>query len=162
MRTRRIGSWLISAVEWLRSSPRRVWWTTFALVTVLSGLWGIANPPFAAPDEPAHVKRAVALDHGELTGETASRRLRRELVGAGNQPGRACARGSARSDPACFAFKPDISASCLSSGDPAATPIRLTTAGRHPPAYYGVVGLVSLVYPPGWGPCTSCASSALS
>jgi Predicted membrane protein (DUF2142) len=151
MRTGRIGSWFISAVERLRVSPRRVWWTTFAFVTVLSGLWGIANPPFAAPDEPAHVNRAVALDHGELTGDTPSRRLRRELVGAGDNLVVRVPEVLARSDPGCFAFKPDVAAGCLSVTGSSRDTDSLTTAGRHPPAYYGVVGLVSLVYPPGVG-----------
>ena len=56
-----------------------------------------------------------------------------------------------RSDPACFAFKPDVSAGCLPVTGSSRDTDSLTTAGRHPPAYYGVVGLVSLVYPPGVG-----------
>ncbi len=49
----RVFASLRLTVDALGSSARRVWWTSFVLVILLSGLWGIANPPFAAPDEPA-------------------------------------------------------------------------------------------------------------
>src|SRR5512132_43070 len=149
MRTRRIGSWFISAVEWLRASARRVWWTTFVLVTLLSALWGIANPPFAAPDEPAHVKRAVALDHGELTGRTPNPRLLRKLGGDRSNLVVRVPEVYVTAEPACFAFKPDASAACIRFGGSTRDIDTVTTAGRHPPAYYAVVGLASLVHKPG-------------
>src|SRR2546423_10752544 len=61
---------LRSMVDGLRSNNRRVWWTSFALVTLLCGLWAFANPPLAGPDEPSHVLRAVAIDRGQLTGRS--------------------------------------------------------------------------------------------
>ena len=151
MRTRRVESWLNAAVERLRSSPRRVWWTTFVLVTVLSGLWAIANPPYAAPDEPAHVKRAVALDHGELTGKNPSPQLLRRL---GNDNSSLVVRvpeAYTIPEPGCFAFYPDVSAACLHGGGSTRDVETVTTAARHPPAYYAVVGLASLVHAPGSG-----------
>ena len=132
MRTRRVESWLNAAVERLRSSPRRVWWTTFVLVTVLSGLWAIANPPYAAPDEPAHVKRAVALDHGELTGKKASPRLLRRL---GNDKSSLVVRvpeAYTIPEPGCFAFYPDISAACLHGGGSTRDVETVTTAAASP------------------------------
>ena len=63
----RIASWWTSVLGSLGSSQRRIWWTTFVLVTAVGGLWALANPLFAAPDENSHVVRAVALDHGQLT-----------------------------------------------------------------------------------------------
>ena len=151
MWTRRAESVFRSAVERLRSSPRRVWWTTFVLVTVLSGLWGLANPPFAAPDEPAHVKRAVALDHGELTGKSLSPRLLRNLRGDTSNLVVRVPAVYATAQPACFAFKPNTSAACLLVGGSSRDVDTLTTAGRHPPAYYAVVGVASLVSSPGSG-----------
>src|SRR5262249_27388746 len=65
----RVALRLRSVVEGLTSSSRRVWWTSFLLGALLAGMWGVANPPFAGPDEPAHVIRAHALDHGQLTGD---------------------------------------------------------------------------------------------
>ena len=54
---------------------------SFVLATSVCALWGLANPQFAAPDEPAHVIRAHALDHGQITGKTPSPRLLKELKG---------------------------------------------------------------------------------
>jgi hypothetical protein len=150
-RRRRVASRFTSGVERLRSSPRRVWWTSFVLVAFLSGLWGIANPPFGAPDEPAHLRRAVALDHGELTGETASRQVLRQLGGDNSNLVVRVPEVLALADPGCFAFKPDTSAACLRVAGSSRDIDTVTTAARHPPAYYAVVGLVSLVYPPGSG-----------
>lgn len=151
MRLRRVTTLLKSAADTLRSSPRRVWWTTFVLVTILSGLWGIADPPFAAPDEPAHVKRAVALDHGELTGKTPSRQFRQRL---GDENANLVVRVPeilASAEPACFAFHADIPAACLRVEGSSRDTDTVTSAGRHPPAYYAVIGLMSFVYPPGSG-----------
>src|SRR5262245_40661137 len=72
-------SWFRSVAAVLSASTWRVWWTSFVLLALLGGLWAFANPPFAAPDEPAHVIHAVALDHGQLTGKEVSRRRLREL-----------------------------------------------------------------------------------
>ncbi len=75
MPARGFVSWLRSTLEELRSTPRRVWWVSFLLVAAIGGLWALANPLFAAPDENSHVVRAVALDHGQLTGDSQKGRL---------------------------------------------------------------------------------------
>jgi hypothetical protein len=151
MWARSLESHLRGAVDQLQSSSRRVWWTTFVLVTLLSALWGIANPPFAGPDEPSHVKRAIALDHGELTGDMPSRRSLRRLGDEGNNLVVRVPEVLASADPACFAFKPDTPAACLVVRGSSRETETVTTAGRHPPAYYAIVGVVSLLYPPGVG-----------
>jgi hypothetical protein len=143
-----------SVVEGLRSSTRRVWWTSFVLVALLSGLWALANPPFAAPDEPAHVIRAVALDQGQLTGRTASRRELKELnltdrndyliVRAPEIYGKA-------SDSLCFVHKETVTAACLQFDGSSRDADEGTYVARHPPAYYAVVGAVSWVGRPGTG-----------
>jgi hypothetical protein len=149
MRARRVFSWVGPAVERLRSSPRRVWWTSFVLVTLLCGLWAIATPPFGAPDEPAHVKRAIALDHGELTGKTPSLPVLR-LFGADKSNLQVrVPEVFAKIGTPCFAFQPDTPANCLVVDGPSRDAVALTTAGRHPPAYYAVVGVASLL--PGSG-----------
>ena len=76
MRPERVASALQSVVDGLRSSNRRVWWTSFVIVSLLTGLWVLADPPYAGPDEQAHVIKAVALDHGQLTGSELSPYLR--------------------------------------------------------------------------------------
>src|SRR5712692_10913288 len=104
MRARRVVWWFQSGVERLRSSSRRVWWTSFLLATLLSGLGVLANPPFAGPDEPAHVIRAVALDHGQLTGKEPNPPLSRVFkpVGASTLVVRAPAIYEPVSGPPCF------------------------------------------------------------
>src|SRR5919201_749546 len=143
-----------SVVEGLRSSTRRVWWTSFVLVALLSGLWALANPPIAAPDEPAHVIRAVALDQGQPPGRTASRRELKELnltdrndyliVRAPEIYGKA-------SDSLCFVHKETVTAACLRFDGSSRGADEGTYVGRHPPAYYAVVGAVSWVGRPGTG-----------
>ena len=53
MRPERVASALQSVVDGLRSSNRRVWWTSFVIVSLLTGLWVLADPPYAGPDEQA-------------------------------------------------------------------------------------------------------------
>jgi hypothetical protein len=138
-------------IDWLQKNPRRVWWTTFALVTCLTGLWGLADPLFAGPDEPAHVIRADSLDHGQLTGKTPSLRLLKELKGdKASLMVRAPEIYKWIGTP-CFAFQPDTPAKCLHVEGSRRRGDALTTAGRHPPAYYAVVGVASLMLSPGSG-----------
>ncbi|HKA93440.1 MAG TPA: DUF2142 domain-containing protein [Acidimicrobiia bacterium] len=141
-----------SAVDTLRSSPRRVWWTSFVLVALLSGLWGIANPPFAAPDEPAHVFRAYSLAHGELTGKTPSARELRALDLTDRKDYlivRVPAVFSNASKTTCFAGYPTFSAKCLEFKGPDRTVEDGTYVGRHPPGYYALVGAVTWFVPDG-------------
>ena len=149
MRTRALVSWLRSIVDSLRSTPRRVWWTSFVLVSLLTGLWAVADPLFAGPDEPAHVVRAVAVSHGELTGKQPTRPL-------DNKQFRTVKRftldvrvpeifGSVGAVP-CFAHHGDLLPPCLQfrgSTEDADLP---TYAARNPPAYYAVVGIASWVH----------------
>src|SRR5712692_9450016 len=154
MRARRVVWWFQSGVERLRSSSRRVWWTSFLLVSLLSGLWGLANPPFAGPDEPAHVVRAVALDHGQLTGKDASPRVKRVLRATGRQDYlvvRAPKIFGSASTTTCFAYHPELTAACLRFTGSSRDADVVTYVARHPPTYYGVVGVVSWLYRPGSG-----------
>jgi hypothetical protein len=151
MRAGRVVTRFVSVVDALRSSSRGVWWTTFVLALALSGLWGMANPPFAVPDEPAHVIRAWSLDHGELIGKTASRRLLEELGGDDTNLQVRAPEVFKRVGTPCFAFERNVPAECLVVEGPTRERDALTTAGRHPPAYYGVVGVASFVREAGSG-----------
>ena len=153
MRTRRTVSRLRSAVEGLRSSSRRVWWTSFAFVTLLTGLWVLADPPYAGPDEPAHVIKAVAVDRGQFTGEKLSPRLREQLRDQRQDflMVRAPAIYGAASETTCFVYYRSITAKCLNFSGSTHDSDEATYVARHPPFYYSVVGAASWLYRPGSG-----------
>jgi Predicted membrane protein (DUF2142) len=155
MRTRRAVFSLRSVVRGLTSSTRRVWWSSFLIVTILAGLWGLANPPFSGPDEHVHVIRAHAIDHGELTGDEPSQRVVEKLREAGETKRMLVVRApeiyQAATATLCFPFRPEVTASCLSfSGSTRNIDIPIYTA-RHPPAYYATVGVVSWFHRAGSG-----------
>jgi Predicted membrane protein (DUF2142) len=146
---------LRSFIDALTASSRRVWWTSFVIAALLAGMWGLANPPFAGPDEPAHVIRAHALAHGQITGDEPSGRIRRDLRRAGVTQRVLVVKApeiyQSAADSLCFAFKAEVNASCLVfSGPTKDIGIAIYTA-RHPPAYYAVVGAVSWLHRPGSG-----------
>jgi hypothetical protein len=146
-----VASWSRSALRTLGSSRRRVWWTTFLLLTALGGLWAVANPLFAAPDENSHVIRAVALAHGQLTGDSQRHRMRERLDVT---PEALAVRVPAiygNEQSACFAFEKNTTADCAHLEGSRHDADVLTTAGRHPPSYYAVVGIASWVWRPGSG-----------
>jgi hypothetical protein len=148
MRAGRFVSWLQTLVAGLLSSSRRRWMTSFLLVSSLGAMWGLANPPFAGPDEPGHVTRAHALDHGELTGNEPHRQTQRSeeqsvLVVRAPRIYRS-ATGTL-----CFPFHSEIPASCLRFSGSTRDADVTTSAARHPPAYYGVVGVASWLSRPG-------------
>jgi hypothetical protein len=122
-------------------TARRRWWTSFALLLGLIGLWLLSTPPLAGPDEPSHLTRAASVVRGTLIGRstaTASTTvvvLPAPFADVGHYP-------------RCFAFRPQVPASCADGlarhrGAPRRV---LTSAGRYPPAYYALVGLPSLVW----------------
>jgi hypothetical protein len=128
------------------ATTARRWWTSFAIVFVLSVCWSLATPLFASPDEPAHVVRAASVARGQLLGRTPRQSsLRGELevkvptiFGSASQVG-------------CLAFQPDVTANCLRFRGSTRLSEVVTTAGRHPPLYYAAVGWPSLPYPSAFG-----------
>jgi hypothetical protein len=152
MRAGRVVSWSGSTIGWLRSSPRRVWWASFVLVALLSGMWAVANPLYAAPDEPSHVIRAVALDHGQLTGRTPSRR-ETEALGLTDRGDYLLVSVPAiygkAEDTTCFVHRPFRTAACLRFAGPAEDADVGTYVARHPPGYYAVIGTLSWIGRPG-------------
>jgi Predicted membrane protein (DUF2142) len=147
---RSLVSWVKPLAAGLRSTPRRVWWTSFVLVALLSGLWAVANPPLAGPDEPAHVIRADALDHGELIGDEPRGRVERDLRRVAESARVVQAPEIYRSvnGPPCFARQQGVAA-CFNFEGSSRDADVVTYAARQPPAYHAVVGVVSWVAPAG-------------
>ncbi len=152
MRSGRILSSLRSMVDGLRSNNRRVWWTSFALVTLLCGLWAFANPPLAGPDEPSHVLRAVAIDRGQLTGRSLTPAFREQFKH--DRLDYLLVRVPAfyaATRPACFARVGSRTAECLQFTNSTREVDGATYVARHPPAYYAIVGVASRYRVSGYG-----------
>jgi hypothetical protein len=133
-----------SVVSSLRSNPRGQFLVTFALVAALTGLWGLATPLFANADEPAHVVRAASVARGELLGK----KPRDERLKGYTFVRLPTIYEDAGRELNCFARKPNRDASCDTfRGSETRTKDVITEAGRHPPAYYAVVGGVSRIWP---------------
>lgn len=93
--------------------------------------WAMANPPFAAPDEPAHYLRAVAVGGGSLRATP--------IV---DVPTGLWARWRDRRGPTCNAGERHVPASCLEDYEQSTRPIQVeTTAGGYPPPAYVLPGL---------------------
>ncbi len=83
------------------------------LAVAVSGLWAVADPLFAGPDEPAHVIRAHSLDHGQFIGKTATDRILRELGGDNSNVMVRAPEIYRDVGTPCFAFQRDLPADCL-------------------------------------------------
>jgi Predicted membrane protein (DUF2142) len=113
--------------------------SAFLLFFGLTGLWSVITPLYGAPDEPAHVIRAESLVRGEILGSTVKGTDFLQVSAPGFL-------ASAQVKIACYAFKRVVPASCAHlDGGPASTRKMLTSAGRHPPTYYALIGLPSLL-----------------
>ena len=121
--------------------PRSFWRVllgSWAILAVLSGLWALATPIGAAPDEPAHLIKAASVARGQL-------------VGAPGQFGEVVQVPlyiAYTHTLTCYAFVPDEAADCMPSipENPAAIVDASTTAGLYNPLYYALVGWPSLVF----------------
>ena len=102
--------------------------------------WAMANPPFAAPDEPAHYLRAIAVGEGSF-GATPIVRTPPGLWGTWPTP----------LGPSCNAGKRDVSAECIDDYRVLRGPADIATeAGSYPPPAYVLPGLaVRLADDPG-------------
>jgi len=113
--------------------------TGFVLLFGVLAAWSLATPQFAAPDEPAHVVKAVATVRGQFVGHPIA-----GLGKAYTQVRIPATFGNAYVIPSCFAFHQAIPAGCgpvlhAMSG----TVVGRTYVGRYPPLYYLLVGLPS-------------------
>jgi hypothetical protein len=112
------------------------------LLIVLIGLWELATPLLAAPDEPQHLIKAAAVARGQWLG-------RGEQLGPITHVSLPAGFTEISAFPRCFAFRPRRNASCAPPVTAHAGPAVeiATTAGRYPPTYYALTGLPTLVFP---------------
>ena len=93
--------------------------------------WAMSNPPFAAPDEPAHYLRAVAVGGGSLGATPVVE------VPAGLWPVWSVTGGAN-----CNSGLSNVPAACLDEYERSTAPLRLeTAAGGYPPPAYLLPGL---------------------
>lgn len=116
--------WIVFLVSWL-------------LFAVIAGLWAIATPIAAAPDEPAHAIKAAATVRGDLLGEPGPE-------GRIVQVPQYIAYLHAQT---CTAANDEVPASCIMPvpGDPGQLVQSATTAGLYNPLYYLIVGWPTLL-----------------
>lgn len=133
----------------LTRTPRRIFLGALAVFFILSAAWSLATPLGGSPDDPAHMIKAAATARGEING------VRGYIEAAGLQPVRYynvpaayAALNSPSSALQCYAFRPNVPASCGHSDFNATGTVSLpTTAGHYNPIYYGAVGWPSLFAP---------------
>lgn len=115
----------------------RAFGTSWLLLSLLAGIWTLATPIGAAPDEPAHLIKAASVARGQFIGD---RGPQGEVV----QVPQYIAFTHAQT---CFAFEENVSASCMAEvpGNAAELVDAPTTAGLYNPAYYLIVGWPSLL-----------------
>jgi hypothetical protein len=111
---------------------------TWVVLSLLMAAWAVATPIAAAPDEPAHLIKAASVVRGQFIG---TRGPDGDIV----QVPAYIAFTQAQT---CYAFKPDVDASCIPgvTGDPDALVDATTTAGLYNPLYYLLVGWPSLIW----------------
>ncbi|GAA2242118.1 DUF2142 domain-containing protein [Herbiconiux moechotypicola] len=123
-----------------RRSVLRALLLPWLLLAVLGTLWALATPLSGSPDEPAHVIKAASVVRGQL--------LPSEMLATGGvvEVPAAVAHENVLG---CFAFHPDVDASCAPAfeGDPAELVETTTSASLYNPLYYWVVGWPSLLAP---------------
>jgi len=127
-----------------------LWWSAFGVFAAAGVLWALATPLYAAPDEPSHVLRAAAIVRGDITGDSRAGvpshaqvvDVPRSFVKLGANPFYA----DRRLYVPCYAFQPEVDASCFGHLPRSSGSVRAETAvGLDPPAFYGIVGLPSLL-----------------
>jgi hypothetical protein len=127
---RRVGAGLVA----------RRWWVSFFLLAGMIGMWLLATPLLASPDEPQHLVRAASVARGTLLGRsTGSPSTTRFSLPAPF--------ADVSAYPRCFAYRAQVPASCtpgLRRRSGAAREVT-SSAGKYPPVYYAVVGVPSLL-----------------
>jgi hypothetical protein len=118
----------------------------FVLPYVLLGLvWALANPAMAAPDEDAHLVKALGLARLDIGAPAAPAVDSSDPGEVRNASISRVVEIPARLDPSgyrCFAFRADTTAACQPSTPSASEgDVRVrTTVGAYPPFLYPVVG----------------------
>lgn len=135
------------------AAPRRgtrtwpVFAALWAALSVLAGIWGLALPLMASPDEQSHVVKAAAVVRGELTGTEDPNRDPQIAPGRPTLVELPQTYASVDLLAQCHAFRSNQTADCAPplTGDPERVVQVETFAGRYPPLYYALVGWPSLL-----------------
>ena len=109
--------------------PRGLTAYFFAMLALVL-TWAVGTPRFASPDEPAHIYKAYATAHAQLLGKAVPGLPSnyREFDGPD-------ALGPPNLN--CYNGQPDVPAACATI----VSPQLISSAGRYPPWYYGLVGV---------------------
>jgi len=131
-----------------RRLARLRWPAVGALLVALGWCWSLATPMMSSPDEPSHVVRAAGVVRGQVSLPTAEGLVDTAEPGVAGLVRLPADYAASVTLPNCFAFQPDVPASCQpdlpEGGDPVDT---RTYAGQYPPLYYALVGWPSLLLP---------------
>jgi hypothetical protein len=118
-------------------SNTRTWLSTFLIVAGIGICWSLAAPKFWGPDESAHAIRAYSVSHGVLTGTTPTDPDVIGLIVESPQ--------KLVEEPDCAARGSNRTVDCAAHDSDTTPSPTATTAGRHPPIYYAIVGLPTWV-----------------
>lgn len=120
----------------LLHQPRRLFVVIFALTSLLTSTWSIAQPLFVGPDEPAQVIWAYSLDHATAQGATTQLHAAFENVKV------PASLAASQENENCFLTVNSQPANCAK---PIGNDTHLVGAQTHfsqyPPLYYGLVGV---------------------
>ncbi len=126
----------------LKAPERRRWWAYFGVFFALGSLWALADPPFGSPDEISHTVRAAAASRGQILGRPVEGEA--DAVLAVDAPEYLATAGDQTE---CWVTKPGAVPGCAGPYSDRGRDIPVgTSAGRHPPLYYVMVGLPSALF----------------
>ena len=121
-----------------KNSRWKIFFIAWAVFSFMAGLWTIATPISAAPDEPAHIIKAASVALGQFVGAATSNGQRVDVP----------AYIAFTPAQTCYAFNDTVTANCapVESGNLGALVSSTTSAGLYNPVYYLLVGWPSLVF----------------
>jgi hypothetical protein len=128
--------------------PLRTWLIAFFAFFALSAAWALATPLTASPDEPAHMVKAAAIAHGQLSGVPATTTIsingvttHQALTGF-RLPGQYAQLDSMHR---CYYDSKNATAACAAPlADTGGDTLVQTSAGGSNPLYYAAVGWPTL------------------
>ncbi len=127
-------------------APRNAFLLVLAITFVSLACWSFADPLIAAPDEQAHVIRAVALDHGQLgtPARNPGAPLNAPLSKVLDNVTVPASIAYSVLYPICWHFLANVPATCSKPWPTSEAPeVTTTYVAHYPPLYYLVVGVAS-------------------
>lgn len=119
----------------LNGHPVGLWARWFLGLALITTTWSAATGRYGGPDEPAHVVRAFAVAHGDLTGTPTD-----EFTSGYRLVDVPAALASG--DPACYRFDAAVTDACATSAvRPQGMVTVASAAGTNSPLYYALVGV---------------------